>query len=314
MKRKAAAWGLTLLTVLFCACTRQKSGDDAAPTTSSLPVTTQVMAPTEPVTERASEPVTEVQTEPEEVTDPPAESSLTITRREGLIESLLSTVFSTKKQETATVPVTKSMRVSGYGKQELIDYFITTALNCEKGVSPHRVIKWVKPVKVYMAGHYTDTDKELVEGLCETLNKIDGFPGISVTDSVTDIDIYMMFEGSIRLSRLIENFELFDDGYCGLVWNGSYEITNAVIGINSGMVNVTKRRSVICEEFLQAMGLPNDSYEYEESLFYQASDSVTWPSNLDWGLVTMLYNPGMKPGLRESDAVAVAEQFVKSGK
>lgn len=319
MKRRIEAGALVLLTVIVCACTRRENADvtqPAAEPAASLQATAEAMATampqTESVTEPSSEAVTEPATEPETVTDEPHETT-SLTHRDGMIESLLSTVFPTKAKETTTEPVTKSMRVSGYGKQAVIDYFVLTAMNAERGTSPHRVIKWVKPIKVYLAGHCSDTDKALVQSLCNTLNQIDGFPGISVTDSVTDIDIYMVFEGSVKLSQLIENYELFDDGYCGVVWNGSYEITNAVIGINSGMVNVNKRRSVICEELLQAMGLLNDSYEYKESIFYQASDSVTWPANLDWGLVTVLYNPGMKPGLKESEARAVAESFVKSG-
>ena len=213
--------------------------------------------------------------------------------------------------EPSTQPVTKSMRVSGYSKQQIIDYFVLTALNNESGIDIGRVVKWTHRVGVCFVGNYISRDVELVEALCDTLNKISGFPGIYITENADEADIYMMFAGSAELSRTISGFGLLDNGYCGLVWDAYFALSKAVIGIDSGMINRGKRDSVICEEFLQAMGLPNDSDMYWESVFRESSDLAEWPSNLDWGIVTVLYNPGIKPGMNEKQAVEVAKLFVK---
>lgn len=213
--------------------------------------------------------------------------------------------------EPTTQPATKSMRVSGYSKRQIIDYFVLTALNNESGIDIGRVVKWTHRAGVCLVGNYISRDVELIEALCNTLNKISGFPGIYITENADEADIYMMFAGSAELSRTISGFGLLDNGYCGLVWDSSFALSKAVIGIDSGMINRGKRDSVICEEFLQAMGLPNDSDMYWESVFRESSDLVEWPSNLDWGIVTVLYNPGIKPGMNEKQAVEIANLFVK---
>ena len=230
---------------------------------------------------------------------------------EELITEILSVI---KPTETTTLPpVTQSVRVNGYSQKQLINYFVETAMNSENGINIGRVLKWTKRVSVCVSGNYNNGDLSLIRKLCSSLNSIDGFPGISITDSSSNADVLILFAGRLQLSSLISDFGLLDDGYCGLVWNTSYSLRKAVIGINSTIVNRSRRNSVICEEFLQAMGIPNDSDSYKNSVFYQLSDSVTWPSRLDWGVVSVLYNPGMKPGMTKSEAREVAATFVKSG-
>ena len=284
-------------------------------TENTMPVTHTTVAET--VTEQETTTQPETTTRPETTTQPETTAEDT-----GLIEKLTQiisevtekTLIQKTTTERTTQPVTKSMRVSGYSKQEIIDYFVLTALSNESGIDIGRVVKWTHRIGVCLMGNYINRDVELVQALCNTLNKISGFPGIYITDNAEEADIFMMFAGSAELSRTISGFGLLDNGYCGLVWDTSFALSKAIIGIDSGMINRGKRDSVICEEFLQAMGLPNDSDRYWESVFRESSDLVEWPSNLDWGIVTVLYNPGIKPGMNKKQAAEVAELFVKDGK
>ncbi len=279
-------------------------------TENTLPVTHTAV--TETTTEQVT---TQMQTTEQETTTQPEstqEDKDFLEKLTQIISEVTEKTFIRKTTtEPSTQPVTKSMRVSGYSKQQIIDYFVLTALNNESGIDIGRVVKWTHRVGVCFVGNYISRDVELVEALCDTLNKISGFPGIYITENADEADIYMMFAGSAELSRTISGFGLLDNGYCGLVWDASFALSKAVIGIDSGMINRGKRDSVICEEFLQAMGLPNDSDMYWESVFRESSDLAEWPSNLDWGIVTVLYNPGIKPGMNEKQAVEVAKLFVK---
>jgi hypothetical protein len=318
MIKKTAAVILTFtLCVLIAGCAvRHQLPENASTRTQTItetvtvpstritepPTETQTTTVRETHTEIPTEAVTEIQTEP--VSEEPT----------GLVEritEIISAIIPTTAAPETTVPVTKSVSVNGYSKKQVINYFVETAMNSERGVNLGRVLKWTKPVRVYIGGNSNDRDEELIRSLCATLNTIDGFPGISVTGNSSNADIIILFAGRLQLASLISDFGLFDDGYCGLVWNPSYSLSKAVIGINSSIVSRSKRNSVICEEFLQAMGIPNDSDWYKNSVFYQTSDSVTWPSKLDWGVVSVLYNPGIKPGMTKSQAREVAETFVK---
>ena len=249
-----------------------------------------------------------------ELTFQTEETTTTVESESNVVEEIITEILSVIKQTTTTsLPaVTQSVRVNGYSQKQLINYFIETALSSEKGINLGRVLKWTKRVNVYVSGNYNESDLSLIKQLCYALNNIDGFPGIGIINSSSDADILIMFAGRLQLSSLISDFGLLDDGYCGLVWNTSYSLRKAVIGINSTIINRSKRNSVICEEFLQAMGIPNDSNSYKNSIFYQTSDSLSWPSKLDWGVVSILYNPGIKPGMTKSEAREVAASFVKS--
>ena len=57
------------------------------------------------------------------------------------------------------------------------------------------------------------------------------------------------------------------------------------------------RAGVICEEIIQSLGLSNDSYTYPDSIFYQGYSEISWPSELDWTLVELLYHPALRLGM-----------------
>ena len=330
-KKRIAAVFLTFSLLFLSAC--ERSAPEEAETTehtvtSSVAEATQAYVTvtesitettveTEPVTEPVTEETTAEQTEP--VTEPSTESETeaeteTTTKR-SVISQIISTIHSTTKPTTAPPPpTTKSMRVSGYTSEQVIDYFLLTALNAENGVSLGRVIKWTDKITVSVTGNYLDKDVELIKKLCAAFNKTDGFPGATVVTDSANADVIMMFAGSAELSRHIENYSILDDGYCGMIPDVSFRLKKAVIGINSGMLNRKKRDSVICEELMQAMGLPNDSTAYKESIFYQKSDSRAWPSAIDWGVFTILYNPGIEPGMNKKEARATARTFVLNGR
>ena len=320
MKNRTVAFVLLFLFLFqFSACTVKKNKEDRTEPGSVTSVVSEISK-----SENKSETTVQYETtvavseeqtaSPEQTTE--TEETTTVAEPESnAVEELITEILSAIIPTTSTtVPlVTKSVKVNGYSQKQLINYFIETATSSENGIKLGRVLKWTKHVNVFVSGNYNNSDLSLIKQLCNTLNGIDGFPGIGITNSSSNADVLIMFAGRLQLASLIGDFGLLDDGYCGLVWNTSYSLRKAVIGINSTIVSRSKRNSVICEEFLQAMGIPNDSYSYKNSIFYQTSDSLTWPSKLDWGVVSILYNPGIRPGMTKSEAREVAATFVKSG-
>ena len=321
MKKRAAAFVLLFLFLFhFSACTVKRNKEEKTDPVSITSVTAEsstfrINTKTSIKNETTAMSVTTEQTTSPEQTTQTEETTTVAESENNAVEELITEILSViKPTTTTTLPVvTQSVKVNGYSQKQLINYFVETAMNSENGINLGRVIKWTKRVNVFISGSYNDSDLSLIKQLCYTLNGIDGFPGIGITNSSSNADVLIMFAGRLQLSSLIRDFGLLDDGYCGLVWNTSYSLRKAVIGINSTIINRSKRNSVICEEFLQAMGIPNDSNSYKNSIFYQTSDSLTWPSKLDWGVVSILYNPGVKPGMTKSEAREIAATFVKNG-
>ena len=54
--------------------------------------------------------------------------------------------------------------------------------------------------------------------------------------------------------------------------------------------NIEFQKHILREELTQSLGLCNDSWKYEESIFYQGYSTVTEYSELDKKVIQMLYN------------------------
>jgi hypothetical protein len=68
------------------------------------------------------------------------------------------------------------------------------------------------------------------------------------------------------------------------------EIGSVDIFINTNVANELLRRHLIREELTQSLGFPNDSYEYENSIFYGSWSDVTEFSDLDKQIIRKHYN------------------------
>jgi hypothetical protein len=56
------------------------------------------------------------------------------------------------------------------------------------------------------------------------------------------------------------------------------------------ITKVDAKKHILREELTQSLGLPNDSYDYPESIFYQGWTETTEYTELDKELIQMLYN------------------------
>jgi hypothetical protein len=72
-------------------------------------------------------------------------------------------------------------------------------------------------------------------------------------------------------------------------YNGN-EIGSVDIFINTNVANELLRRHLLREELTQSLGFPNDSYEYEDSIFYGSYSDVLEFSDLDKQIIRRHYN------------------------
>lgn len=197
-----------------------------------------------------------------------------------------------------------------YTAGEIMDYFGEVAFGSEFGDSSGRVCRWEEPIKYTVTGSPRESDLELLSVLCDRLNEIEGFPGISYTDNAKKANYTVMF---IPRSQIVEEFENATEACVGMsefTWyTSSAEIFKARAAIDCDAES--ERESTVCEEFLQSLGLAMDSYAHPNSVFYQGVCNYSRPSELDYILVELLYSPALTTGMTKTEALRTAVELLR---
>lgn len=267
-----------LLAVLLCACTGT-AGNDPTPPTYEEPSTVD---PGNETTE-TTEPTTEV-TEPEE----------------------------TEPEETEpTEPEHSELYLPEYAPQQIIAYFEEVVLHSEYtdgSGNPALIQKWVMPISYRIYGTPTEEDLAVLENLFAQLNEIPGFPGISPAEDgcFDNLAISFLNPDAFRneFSDVVHGEEAF-----GAVQYWYYddlnEIYSARIGYRTDLEQVI-RNSVLVEEIINGLGI-SDTVLRTDSIVYQYSDDNLAPSDVDWVIVKLLYDPAIQCGMNLEECTAVIE-------
>ena len=197
-------------------------------------------------------------------------------------------------------------------------YFCEIALSSEFGRKYHKVRKWTKDVTLYVEGQPSfRLESELLQILAELNELIDPIRLIRVKDKRAaniillfgSADEYVSLERHAR-SRVKDNW--------GLVYvfpNLRGEIKRGSLFVDIYRAKQERaQRHLLREEFTQALGLLNDSWEYEESIFYQGWTTTTQYSDLDKTIIKMLYDKRIKPGMKFKKVLSILKEEDNFGK
>ena len=83
------------------------------------------------------------------------------------------------------------------------------------------------------------------------------------------------------------NTQGFGVTYCGR--HNNIYVGEAFVDIGR-VKNPIRQKHILREEVTQCLGLGNDTYQYDNSIFYQGYSTVTEYSELDKEIIKMLYN------------------------
>jgi hypothetical protein len=97
-----------------------------------------------------------------------------------------------------------------------------------------------------------------------------------------------------EMSQLLPSYVPGNDGYFSSTWSCSGPLTTSVVLIGSD-VSETFRTHLIREEVTQAFGFATDSDKYQASIFQSAYTDVDSYAALDEVLISLLYDPRVKP-------------------
>jgi hypothetical protein len=194
---------------------------------------------------------------------------------------------------------------NGYEKK-LISYFEEVALKTEYGNNPKKILKWEKPMKIYVV----DANKRQLKTINKVINQINSLVlndfRVELVDEQKKCNtiLYMCSMDYIKEnnSQFYSQFSLIDfvpDGYAFIDWN-DYILYKAFIYINP-INSVEIHESTILEEITQCIGLPNDSMKYPNSIFYENKSeediNIFEFSPLDKDVIQLLYHPRIKAGM-----------------
>jgi hypothetical protein len=216
-------------------------------------------------------------------------------------------------------PAWDKQAVPGFYDEEVIQYFVEVAMYGEYDGYRGYLLRYEEPILYYGLGEPQGTDEEQLAYLAETLNTIEGYPGISRTWNENEADIKVMFSDE----------ETYEDYFWLEVPDGSWgyasvwfftdegrvgEISDTYVWISDDAWPRQDRDSIICEEFIQGHGLLNDPTYGYYSIFDQNRNDCDWPSPLDWAVVRLLYDPRMVCDASESEIRAIAQEILNSWK
>lgn len=192
----------------------------------------------------------------------------------------------------------------------MLDYFAEIAFDSEYGTSAGKLCRWETEILYKITGDATENDLELIDYLCETLNGIEGFPGIREAKNADTANFEIMFVSRDTIAKEFEHATDACTGMCEFSWTtDTYRIVSARAAIDSA--ETSERNSTICEEILQSMGLPNDSYTHRDSVFYEGRCVYNRPSELDFAMIRLLYHPSLRCGMTKKEALASAVDILQ---
>jgi len=154
--------------------------------------------------------------------------------------------------------------------------------------------RWTKDVKIFMHGEVSDL-------ITEELTKIVG----ELNELIEPIELYRVDNKSdANCTIFLGSSEEFISEYNDRISEKSKELLKRnwgffIMSDNESLIFINTdetygdelaQRHLLREELTQSLGLCNDSYQYPESIFYQAWSLTTEYAEIDKRLIDLLFN------------------------
>lgn len=161
----------------------------------------------------------------------------------------------------------------------------------------HNLIRWTKPLRIYVGGKPTPTDlRELNSFLTDLAVHVPMMPNASIVDSKADANITLYYVPLEEMDQYVTNYV---EGNWGIFtyWHSGHQMVRAEIAIATDVTTQKARTHLMKEELVGVLGLTNDHDEYADSILYQSWTTTQELSDVDWLMLNMLYHPDVNPGM-----------------
>lgn len=216
-------------------------------------------------------------------------------------------------------------RGTAISNQSLARIFTTLTLDMEWGASRRNLVRYERPVSVGLEG----------PGISQYTSFLDGFladlrnnTGVNIARQPSGQNLHIRFVGS-EFNRLLptvsclvapgnlgwKEFSKNPGRYGGRALVKARAIDHMTIFIPQTAAPYLVRNCLL-EEVTQALGTANDLYGLGDSIFNDDAAHV-WPTELDYLMLRVLYNPQMRTGMdretTERTALAVLDRVNPAG-
>lgn len=227
-----------------------------------------------------------------------------------------------------------------FSDRDLEDIFVQIALYDEYTFVGNRIIeratpsslrRWQAPVRMGLEfgasvpAATQRADRALVTRYASRLGRLTGHP-VTLAGSGANFHVLVLNESERQASgaRLRALVPGIDDQTVALVQDlplsvsclvlafsrsGTDVYTDAIAVIRAELPDLS-RRACYFEELAQGMGLPNDSPRARPSLFNDTAEFAVL-TVLDEQLLRMLYDPRLRPGMREAEARPIIRRIAQ---
>lgn len=170
------------------------------------------------------------------------------------------------------------------------------------------VKKWKEPLNVAVTGEPGEEDRATLERLVMQLNSLGLIPEITLQDEENaDTNVTVYYDTLPNILENVDGARADNWGMFFFWWYDTmdrlYEMRNSFIYIATDVTDQEARNHLIQEEFIQQLGLINDSFDYYDSIFQQKWTTFQHPNEMDWLLVEMMYRPEITPNMKTDEAL-----------
>ena len=219
----------------------------------------------------------------------------------GAVVTTTTTTVTTTTAAVTTVALTTTLRPRVYPPAAL-DYFVEVAFGPEFGSGVREIRKWTQDVKIAVHGDPGPEDLAVLDDVIADLNQIIGTIEIEIVETGQNVDLH--FAPEARFSEIEPNYLPVNMGFFWVWWDGGGSISSSRILVSTTGISQSERNHIIREELTQSMGLMNDSFSYEDSMFYQGWTETQAYSEVDDLVIELLYLPQIQPGMDMDEALA----------
>jgi hypothetical protein len=175
---------------------------------------------------------------------------------------------------TLLIVLTSLNGVSQIDSLTIINYYDTIVHYGEYSSSAKSHKKFKKDVKIFVKGEKIDYLIEELEKVVSELNDIISPINISITTNNDESNLLLFLGTRKEFSKINMEFDEHTKGNTqgfGVIYCGRHNnIYGGEAFVDIGRVkNPIRQKHILREEITQCLGLGNDTYQYDNSIFYQ---------------------------------------------
>jgi len=174
--------------------------------------------------------------------------------------------------------------------------------------------KWKTDMNIFVQGDDAPELEEELEAIVAELNDLIDPIEVNIVDRASESN-YIVFFGSGDdyvniVESAAEDYVASNWGLFWLRWDSDCTIYRGTMYVDIyRATDVNARKHLLREELTQSLGLMNDSYLYDESIFQQNWTLTTEYAPIDKELIQLLYRPELTTCMEENEVNEVLRKL-----